>query len=67
MASHAKGTSSINKKVQIEEDGGNVFAGIGLPNAEERLAKADLAICSLLEQHPRLQVAYNPYALHVGA
>ena len=57
----------MNKKIQIEEDGGNVFADAGLPNAEERLAKADLASRSLLEQHSLLQVAYNQYALHVGA
>ena len=34
----------MSKKIQIEEGSGNVFADIGLPNPEERLAKADLAI-----------------------
>lgn len=34
----------MSRKIQIEEGSGNVFADIGLPNAEERLAKADLAI-----------------------
>jgi predicted XRE-type DNA-binding protein len=34
----------MNKKIQVEEGSGNVFADIGLPNPEERLAKADLAI-----------------------
>jgi predicted XRE-type DNA-binding protein len=34
----------MNKKIEIEESGGNVFADIGLPDPEERLAKADLAI-----------------------
>jgi predicted XRE-type DNA-binding protein len=29
---------------RIEEGSGNVFADLGLPNAEERLTKADLAI-----------------------
>lgn len=32
------------KKIQVEEGSGNVFADLDLPNAEERLAKADLAI-----------------------
>lgn len=34
----------MNKKIEIEEGGGNIFADIGLPDPEERLAKADLAI-----------------------
>ena len=32
------------RTIQIKEGGGNVFADIGLPRPEERLAKADLAI-----------------------
>ncbi len=32
------------KKIDVTESSGNVFADIGLPNPEERLAKADLAI-----------------------
>jgi predicted XRE-type DNA-binding protein len=32
------------KKIAIEEGSGNVFADLGLPNAEERLAKAGLAL-----------------------
>ncbi len=32
------------KKIDVTEGSGNVFADIGLPNPEERLAKADLAI-----------------------
>lgn len=32
------------KKLTVVESSGNVFADIGLPNPEERLAKADLAI-----------------------
>ena len=32
------------KVIPIEAGSGNVFADIGLPNPEERLAKADLAI-----------------------
>jgi predicted XRE-type DNA-binding protein len=32
------------KKIVVQEGSGNVFADIGLPNPEERLAKADLAI-----------------------
>lgn len=34
----------MNKKITVEEGSGNVFADIGLPDPEERLAKADLAI-----------------------
>ncbi len=34
----------MSKKIEVEEGSGNVFADIGLPNPEERLAKADLAI-----------------------
>lgn len=34
----------MSKKIQVEQGCGNVFADIGLPNPEERLAKADLAI-----------------------
>ncbi len=32
------------KTIDVEESSGNVFADMGLPNPEERLAKADLAI-----------------------
>lgn len=34
----------MTKKIQVEESSGNIFRDIGLPNPEERLAKADLAI-----------------------
>jgi len=34
----------MSKKIQVEEGSGNVFADIGLPNPEQRLAKAGLAI-----------------------
>jgi predicted XRE-type DNA-binding protein len=34
----------MSKRIQVEEGSGNVFADIGLPNPEERLAKVDLAI-----------------------
>ena len=34
----------MGKRIEIEEGSGNVFADVGLPNPEERLAKADLAI-----------------------
>ncbi len=39
------------KKVRIERGSGNVFADLGLPDAEQRLTKANLAheICSLIE------------------
>jgi len=32
------------KKTAVDESSSNVFADLGLPNPEERLAKADLAI-----------------------
>lgn len=32
------------KEYEIEESSGNIFADLGLPNPEERLAKADLSI-----------------------
>jgi predicted XRE-type DNA-binding protein len=34
----------MGKRIEVEEGSGNVFADIGLPNPEERIAKADLAI-----------------------
>lgn len=39
------------KKVKIERGSGNVFADLGFADADERLAKANLAhkICSLIE------------------
>src|SRR6267378_562886 len=40
----SEGIAVMSKKIQVEEGSGNVFADIGLPNPEERLAKADLAI-----------------------
>jgi predicted XRE-type DNA-binding protein len=33
-----------NQKIEFEKSSGNVFADLGLPNPEECLAKADLAI-----------------------
>jgi predicted XRE-type DNA-binding protein len=34
----------MSKAIQVQESSGNVFADLGLPNPEERLAKAGLAI-----------------------
>jgi predicted XRE-type DNA-binding protein len=34
----------MSKKIQVEEGSGNIFADIGLPNPDERLTKAELAI-----------------------
>lgn len=34
----------MTRKIEVEESSGNVFADIGLPDAEERLAKAGLAV-----------------------
>jgi predicted XRE-type DNA-binding protein len=42
-----------NRKVLVEESSGNVFADLELPNAEERLAKADLAIAIAREIESR--------------
>ncbi|HEV2386924.1 MAG TPA: helix-turn-helix transcriptional regulator [Candidatus Acidoferrales bacterium] len=39
------GSKPEAKNIQVKVGIGNVFADIGLPNPEERLAKADLAIC----------------------
>jgi len=34
----------MTRAIEVEESSGNVFADIGLPNPEERLARTDLAI-----------------------
>ena len=34
----------MSNRIEVEKGSGNVFADIGLPNPEERLARADLAI-----------------------
>src|SRR5580658_3045632 len=34
----------MSRAIKVEEGSGNVFADIGLPDAEERLAKAELAL-----------------------
>jgi predicted XRE-type DNA-binding protein len=34
----------MTKGIEVEEGTGNIFADLGLPNPQERLAKADLAI-----------------------
>ena len=44
MAGGSEGIADMSNRIEVEEGSGNVFAGIGLPNPEERLAKADLAI-----------------------
>ena len=35
---------TARNKLTVEESSGNIFADLDLPNPEERLAKADLAI-----------------------
>lgn len=35
---------TVRNRITVEESSGNIFADIGLPNPDERLAKADLAI-----------------------
>src|SRR5690348_18495336 len=37
-------TVNMDKKIQVEHGSANIFADLGLPHPEERLAKADLAI-----------------------
>jgi len=44
MARGSEGIASMRKRIGVEEGSGNVFADIGLPKPEGRLAKADLAI-----------------------
>lgn len=39
-----KGDRLVTKRIKVEAGTGNVFADIGLPNPEERLAKAGLAM-----------------------
>jgi len=39
-----KTISMDGREIEYEESSGNVFADLGLPNPEERLMKADLAI-----------------------
>lgn len=39
-----KNNSIVTDSITVEESSGNVFADIGLPDPEERLAKADIAI-----------------------
>jgi predicted XRE-type DNA-binding protein len=34
----------MTRAIEVEEGSGNIFADLGLPNVEERLAKAELAI-----------------------
>lgn len=35
---------TVHNKIAVEDSRGNIFADIGLPDPEERLAKAELAI-----------------------
>ena len=44
MARGAEGIAGMSNRIEVEKGSGNIFADIGLPNREERLAKADLAI-----------------------
>src|SRR5260370_42033768 len=43
MARGSEGIAGMSRRIEVEEGSGNVFADIGLPHPEERLAKADLA------------------------
>src|SRR4029077_8968947 len=44
MARGSEGITGMSKRIPVEEGSGNVFADIGLPKPEKRLAKADFAI-----------------------
>lgn len=44
MAARKRVVSTDGDEPRIERSSGNVFADLGFPNAEERLAKADLAL-----------------------
>ena len=49
----------MSEKTKVMESSGNVFADIGMPNADEMLAKADIAakICSIIEDRGLTQAA----------
>jgi predicted XRE-type DNA-binding protein len=49
----------MSEKIKVTESSGNVFADIGMPNADEMLAKADIAakICSIIEDRGLTQAA----------
>ena len=49
----------MSEKIRVTESSGNVFADIGMPNADEMLAKADIAarICSIIEDRGLTQAA----------
>jgi predicted XRE-type DNA-binding protein len=49
----------MNKKVRVKKSSGNVFADLGVPEASEALAKAEIArgIIELLESRRLTQVA----------
>lgn len=48
----------MTRKIQLEKSSGNIFADIGLPNAEEHMVKAKLVvkIDSLMRAHGLKQV-----------
>ncbi len=52
MSNKNKSPGGVPKKEPIHDGSGNVFADIGLPDADQRLAKAELAgqICKLIRQ-----------------
>lgn len=52
-----------NKKVDVTQSSGNVFADLGLPEAEDRLLKAQLAlkIQQLIEQKGMTQAEIAPF------
>ena len=47
----------MSKDIEVTESSGNVFADLGLPDAEEALAKAEIAsrICDIIAQRKLTQ------------
>lgn len=48
----------MTKQIETEQSSGNVFADLDMPNAQERLTKADLAIkiCEIIQKRSFTQV-----------
>ena len=53
----------MTKRIAVEDRSGNVFADIGLPDPEERLAKANLAI--RIAEAIRMQCLTQNRAAHI--
>lgn len=51
--------TEMSRKIRVVESSGNVFADLGVPDAEETLAKAEVAsrICDIIAEHKLSQTA----------